>query len=92
MVTDQNPKKGFFVRLVMGSLADAPPRVQERMLETIPTTPLSLIFYAVTLLTICATTVYITRAPWAWAWLLVSLALVAWRSLLPLCNADRESL
>jgi len=84
VVTDQNAKKGFLVRLVMGSLADAPPRVQERMLETIPTTPLSLIFYAVTLLTICATTVYITRAPWAWAWLLVSMALVAWRSLLPL--------
>ena len=30
------------LRLLLGSLADAPPRVQERMLETIPTTPLSL--------------------------------------------------
>ncbi|HUG72444.1 MAG TPA: hypothetical protein VMK82_03365 [Steroidobacteraceae bacterium] len=30
------------LRLLLGSLADAPPRVRERMLETIPTTTLSL--------------------------------------------------
>lgn len=72
------------MRLMLGSLADAPPRVQERMLETIPTTRLSLAFYTITLLTICSATVYITRAPWAWAWLTLSLVMVAWRALLPL--------
>ncbi len=71
------------LRLILGSLADAPPRVQERMLETIPTTKLSLAFYTVTLLVICGATVYITRAPWAWAWLVLSLALVGWRAVLP---------
>ena len=43
LATDQN-KKGFLPRLLLGSLADAPPRVRERMIETIPTTPLSLAF------------------------------------------------
>lgn len=69
---------------MLGSLADAPPRVQERMLETIPTTNLSLAFYTVTLMVICAAAVYITRAPWAWAWLVLSIGLVAWRAVLPL--------
>ena len=82
--TDRDDKKGFWTRLLLGSLADAPPRVQERMLETIPTTRLSLAFYTVTLLIICGATVSITRAPWAWAWLALSVALVAWRALLPL--------
>jgi diguanylate cyclase (GGDEF)-like protein len=82
LATDQN-KKGFLPRLLLGSLADAPPRVRERMIETIPTTPLSLAFYTVTLMVICVTTVYVTRATWAWVWLGLSAVLVAWRALLP---------
>src|SRR5690606_19800388 len=82
-LTTEPPKNGFLLRLMLGSLADAPPRVRERMLETIPTTNLSLAFYTVTLMMICSATVYITRAPWAWAWLMVSVATVAWRALLP---------
>jgi hypothetical protein len=65
LAKDHNNRKGFVLRLLLGSLADAPPRVRERMLETIPTTPLSLAFYTVTLLVICVTTVYVTRATWA---------------------------
>jgi diguanylate cyclase len=84
LATDQSNKKGFWLRLVLGSLADAPPRVRERMIETIPTTPLSLAFYTVTLMVICATTVYITRATWAWAWLGLSAVLVSWRALVPI--------
>jgi diguanylate cyclase (GGDEF)-like protein len=83
LATDQNNKKGFLLRLMLGSLADAPPRVRERMIETIPTTALSLAFYTLTLMVICVTTVYVTRAPWAWAWLVWSAALVAWRALVP---------
>jgi diguanylate cyclase (GGDEF)-like protein len=83
LATDQNNKKGFLMRLLLGSLADAPPRVRERMIETIPTTRLSLAFYTVTLMVICITTVYITRAPWAWVWLGLSASLVAWRALVP---------
>jgi diguanylate cyclase (GGDEF)-like protein len=81
-------RKGFVLRLLLGSLADAPPRVRERMLETIPTTPLSLAFYTVTLLVICTTTVYVTRATWAWVWLGLSAALVAWRALQPRLKSD----
>ena len=83
LATDQNNKKDFLLRLLLGSLADAPPRVRERMIETIPTTTLSLAFYTVTLMVICITTVYITRAPWAWVWLGLSASLVAWRALVP---------
>ncbi|MDQ2640590.1 MAG: GGDEF domain-containing protein [Pseudomonadota bacterium] len=83
MATDHNNKKGFLLRMLLGSLADAPPRVQERMIETIPTTSLSLAFYTVTLMVICATTVYVTGATWAWVWLAWSALLVAWRALLP---------
>lgn len=83
MTTNNNSTKGLLLRLLLGNLADAPPRVRERMLETIPTTPLSLAFYTVTLLVICSTTVYVTRAPWAWVWLLLSAALVGWRALQP---------
>lgn len=83
MATDHNNKKGFLLRLLLGSLADAPPRVRERMIETIPTNPLSLAFYTVTLMVICATTVYVTGAGWAWAWLTLSAVLVVWRAVLP---------
>ena len=83
MPTEPPPSKGILLRLMLGSLADAPPRVQERMLETIPTTNLSLAFYTVTLLVICGATVFITRAPWAWTWLVLSLTLVGWRAVLP---------
>ena len=34
-----------FLRLLMGNLADVPPAVRQRMLATIPTTPLSLAFW-----------------------------------------------
>jgi diguanylate cyclase (GGDEF)-like protein len=86
LATDQNNKKGFLLRLLLGSLADAPPRVRERMLDTIPSTPLSLAFYTATLMIICITTVYITREWWAWAWLAWSALLVAWRALLPVLS------
>ncbi|HWL61360.1 MAG TPA: GGDEF domain-containing protein [Steroidobacteraceae bacterium] len=90
MATDHNNKKGLLLRLLLGSLADAPPRVRERMIETIPTNPLSLAFYTVTLMVICATTVYVTRATWAWAWLTLSAVLVVWRALLPVFAPDHR--
>jgi len=92
LAKDEQDQNGFLLRLLLGSLADAPPRVQERMLETIPTTPLSLAFYTVTLVVICGATVYVTRTPWAWGWLAVSAALVAWRALLPLWKRPHNPL
>lgn len=89
MAKDQN-WKGILLRLLLGSLADAPPRVRERMLETIPTTPLSLAFYTVTLLVICTTTVYVTGATWAWVWLTLSAVLVAWRALQPRLEGNAQ--
>jgi diguanylate cyclase len=84
-------EQGFVYRLVLGDLARAPERVRQRMLETVPTTTISLVFYSVTLLTICATTVYIARAPWAWAWLLASIVLVTWRAIHPALAERRGS-
>jgi diguanylate cyclase (GGDEF)-like protein len=78
-------QQGFLYRLILGSLADAPERVRERMLETIPTTAVSLATYSATLLLICATTVWISGgATWAWTWLAASIVLVAWRAVHPL--------
>ncbi len=78
------PKPGLLNRLFLGDLVDAPDRVRERMLDTIPTTALSLIVYSVTLILICGTTVWMTEgASWSWMWLGVSLLLVAWRGLHP---------
>jgi diguanylate cyclase (GGDEF)-like protein len=75
---------GFLHQLILGPLAKAPERVRERMLETVPTTALSLATYSVTLLLICGTTVWIARgAQWAWVWLGVSMVLLAWRLLYP---------
>jgi diguanylate cyclase (GGDEF)-like protein len=70
-------------RLLLGDLAHAPERVRARMLDSIPTTTLSLVFYSITLIVICATTVYISRAGWAWAWLIASLVVIAWRAIHP---------
>lgn len=71
-------------RFLLGDLADAPERVRERMLETIPTTTLSLIAYSFTLLLICVTAVSISGgATWAWGWLAVSVLLTGWRALHP---------
>jgi diguanylate cyclase (GGDEF)-like protein len=82
MPTDSN--SGFLYRLILGALARAPQRVRERMLETIPTTPLSLATYSATLLLICGTTVWISRgAAWAWVWLGLSVLLVIWRAVHP---------
>lgn len=81
--------QGALYRLILGDLAHAPERVRARMLATIPTTPLSLLFYSLTLLAICTTTVYVARAPWAWAWLAVSIVVVAWRALHPLIEKRR---
>ena len=70
--------------MLLGDLADAPERVRERMLETMPTTALSLATYSATLLVICGTTVWISGgATWAWGWLTVSVLLIAWRALHP---------
>lgn len=87
---EKNDKKGLLTRLLLGNLAEAPPRVRERMLETIPTTPLSLAFYTVTLLVICAAAVYITRAPWSWVWLGSSVALAGWRMVVLLMEKTRR--
>lgn len=92
LAKDEQHQHGFLLRLLLGSLASAPPSVQQRMLETIPTTPLSLAFYAFTLIVICGATVYVTRAPWAWTWLGVSVALVVWRALRPLWNRSTQPL
>ena len=78
-----NSARAFIRQLFLGDLAHAPDRVRERMLESIPTTNLSLAFYAVTLLMICTTTVYVSRAGWAWAWLVVSVILISWRAFHP---------
>jgi diguanylate cyclase (GGDEF)-like protein len=75
--------QNFTQRLLLGDLAQAPERVRARMLESIPTTTISLVFYSITLIVICATTVYISRAPWAWAWLIASIILIAWRAIHP---------
>jgi diguanylate cyclase (GGDEF)-like protein len=75
---------GFLHELILGPLAKAPERVRERMLETVPTTALSLATYSITLLLICGTTAWITNgATWAWVWLGVSTLLLAWRLLYP---------
>ena len=74
---------GPLARLVLGNLADAPLAVRQRMLATIPTTALSLAFYSFTLLVIAITTVYISREPWAWGWLVFSGAMIAWRYVSP---------
>lgn len=74
---------GFVTRLILGDLADAPERVRDRMLATVPTTPVSLALYSVTLLIICGTTLYISREPWAWVWFGISAFAVVWRSLHP---------
>jgi diguanylate cyclase len=63
--------------------------VRQRMLSTIPTTTLSLAFYSFTLLVICATTVYIARAAWAWGWLLFAMAMITWRFLCPVLARRR---
>lgn len=66
-------------RLLFGKLADAPLAVRQRMLETIPSTQLSLAMYSFTLLVICATAVRISHAAWAWGWLAFSVVMIAWR-------------
>lgn len=76
-------KQGFFYRLMLGELANVPERVRTRMLETIPTTALSLVVYSMTLLIICVTTVYISGEPWSWIWLAASLSCVIWRAVHP---------
>jgi diguanylate cyclase len=73
-------------RLVLGNLADAPASVRERMLSTIPTTLLSLVFYSATLFVICLTAILINGAPWTWIWLIVSVVVVAWRAIHPVIN------
>jgi diguanylate cyclase (GGDEF)-like protein len=81
----RNPSQnGLLYRFLLGDLADAPERVRERMLETIPTTNLSLAAYSFTLFLICGTAVWITRgAHWSWAWLALSVLLICWRALHP---------
>jgi diguanylate cyclase (GGDEF)-like protein len=75
---------GFLYRLILGALAKAPERVRDRMLETIPTTALSLTTYSATLLLICGTTVWVSGGTtWAWVWLGLSMLLVAWRAAYP---------
>lgn len=86
---EEAPRFGFVTRLILGDLADAPDRVRERMLATVPTSPISLALYSVTLLIICGTTLYIARAQWAVVWFAVSVVAVLWRSLHPLVEKLR---
>jgi diguanylate cyclase (GGDEF)-like protein len=72
------------LRLLLGNLASAPERVRARMLESVPTTPVSLAFYSITLIVICSTAVYISQETWAWVWLGASLVLIAWRAVHPI--------
>jgi diguanylate cyclase (GGDEF)-like protein len=81
--------QNFIQRLLLGDLAQAPERVRARMLESIPTTTISLVFYSITLIVICATTVFISRASWAWAWLIASIILIAWRAIHPALERRR---
>jgi diguanylate cyclase (GGDEF)-like protein len=81
--------QAYILQLLLGDLARAPERVRARMLESVPTTTLSLAFYSFTLIVICATTVYISREPWAWAWLAVSALLIAWRAIHPALEQRR---
>jgi diguanylate cyclase len=76
-------------RLVLGTLADAPVGVRQRMLATIPSTPLSLAIYSFTLMVICVTAVYISRAAWAWVWLVFSFAMIGWRYVCPVLARRR---
>jgi diguanylate cyclase len=76
--------RALFLRLMLGDLSRAPERVRERMLESVPTTTISLIFYSTTLLVICGTTVYISGEGWAWAWLIASTILIGWRAIHPI--------
>jgi diguanylate cyclase (GGDEF)-like protein len=77
-------KRSSLSRFVLGNLADAPVAVRERMLATVPTTPLSLLFYSITLVVICGTAVYISNyALWAWMWLGLSVATLTWRAVHP---------
>lgn len=85
------PRNGALYRFLLGDLADAPDRVRERMLETIPTTAVSLAVYSVTLLMICATVVWVTDgATWAWSWMGVSTLLICWRTLWPWIARRRQ--
>jgi diguanylate cyclase (GGDEF)-like protein len=59
------------------------------MLATIPSNAISLAFYSFTLLVICATSVYIARAPWAWGWLVFSAAMIFWRYICPVVARRR---
>lgn len=78
-------------QLLLGDLAQVSKPVRQRMLATVPTTPLSLAFYSVTLLVICGTTVYISGGqPWAWGWFSLSLALLTWRGLLTFMARKRS--
>jgi diguanylate cyclase (GGDEF)-like protein len=76
--------QALILQLLLGDLARAPERVRARMLESVPTTTVSLALYSLTLILICATTVYISGETWAWVWLAVSVVLVAWRTIHPL--------
>jgi diguanylate cyclase (GGDEF)-like protein len=88
-MTPTASKQSFFYRLILGDLAYAPESVRQRMLETIPTTAVSLVVYSLTLLIICVTTVYISGEPWSWIWLAASVACVAFRALHPLIEKLR---
>lgn len=63
--------------------------VRQRMLATIPSTSLSLAIYSFTLLVICATAAYISRAYWAWGWLAFSIVMIAWRYICPILARRR---
>jgi diguanylate cyclase (GGDEF)-like protein len=76
--------RAYILQLLLGDLARAPERVRARMLESVPTTTVSLAFYSITLIVICGTTVFISRAAWAWAWLATSVVLITWRAVHPL--------
>jgi diguanylate cyclase (GGDEF)-like protein len=77
-------------QLLLGGLAQVSQPVRQRMLATVPSTPLSLVFYSVTLLVICGTTVYVSGGrTWAWIWLSVAMGLMLLRAILPVIAQRR---
>lgn len=75
--------------MLLGSLADEPPAVQERMLATVLQSRASLIITSSTLLLICLTAALASGTRWAWFWAGISSAIIAWRLIYPVVAAHQ---
>jgi diguanylate cyclase len=79
MTHDDSP----LLKLVLGDLAAEPVAVRNRLLGTIPQSPLALVVTSITILLICVTTVLVRPTLWTWFWLGFSALIVAWRIFYP---------